>query len=273
MLRLCLFTACIVCSLNLYAQEFFTWIDAQGQIHNSPVNKKESSNVPKPKQTQNRPLDSKPYLSEEEFKQQQRQDKLESPAFFTWIDENGYVHNEFVESESDPVIPPKSTDEHYFDDTYVKTLRLETDVNIGCCHQYQGMFSKILLAKTPYRFMHIDANTPFSFAGESAAAFYVHLDVQQAHAARVLEVIQTKFVGKPSVIALDKNFTPLYQSHALKGVFKEQSWNQLAQTYYALEFVDPDIEFLIWYYPDAQSKKDTEKMELLISWHKQSLTK
>lgn len=273
MLRFCFFTACIVCSLNLHAQEFFTWVDAQGQIHNSPVNKKESSNTPKPKQIQNRLLDSKKYLTEEKFKQQQKQDKKESPAFFTWVDENGYVHNEFVESESDPVITPKNTDERYFDDTYVKTLRLEMHENVGCCQQYQRMFSKTLLAKTPYRFIHIEANTPFSFAGESAPAFYIHLNVQKAHAARVLEVIQTKFVGKPSVIALDKNFTPLYQSHVLKGVFKEQNWSQLAQTYYALEFVDSDIEFLIWYYPDAQKNKNIEKMELLISWHKQSLTK
>lgn len=273
MLRLYFFTVCILCSLNLHAQEFFTWVDAQGRIHNSPVNKQEPSNEAKPKQPQNTSLDSKPYLTEEEFKQQQRQDKRESPAFFTWIDENGHVHNEFVESTDIPVITPKSTDENYFDDTYVKTLRLEVNPNVGCCHQYQRMFSKTLLAKTPYRFMHIEANTPFSFAGESAPAFYIHLDVQKAHAARTLEVIQTKFVGKPSVIALDKNFMPLYQSHALKGVFKEQSWNQLAQTYYALEFVDPDIEFLIWYYPDAQKNKNIEKMELLILWNKQSLAK
>lgn len=259
-------------------QEFFTWVDAQGRIHNSPLKQKKKPKSPKQhsdgteSNTQANQIAGEEYLSEEEFEAKQEKQRQESPAFFTWVDANGQVYNQLIPAPS-KAVKKAATDssEAYLDDVFVKPLRLKNTAEIDCCQQQHSNFTQPLQAKRSYHFINIQAKPHFIFANESAPAFYFSFQGAKKEASRKLDIIQINSSLKPSIIALDESFKPLYQSHALKGVIQPQNWHQTEQTHFALQFDDADIQYLIWYYPNFnKDKKSLEKLELLLLWQAQS---
>lgn len=272
-LALCAFSI-LLFSTKLGAEnkrEFFTWVDAQGRIHNSPVNhKKDSQNTPKQSLNKSEPDNKKEipndeYLTEEEFDSKQQQKRQESPAFFTWVDTNGQVHNQWIPAYSEkPKSGKDDLSEQYFDEVFVKPLRLKNTTNADCCTQYGSYFSSQLKPSLSYHFIKLKAKPAFAFANESAPAFYFNLGPSDGHL-RKLDIIQLYSSLKPSVIALDRDLKPLYQSHSLKGVTQEKSWYQTKQIHFALQLDDADIQYLIWYYPNfIKDEKSLDKLELLL---------
>lgn len=253
-----------LCTSFAFAQEFFTWVDANGQVHNSSVSKSQQAQQAQQSATQ------KPYLSEEEFKRQQAQEKLDNPPFFTWIDTAGQVHNEFIPAPKAQSASQATHTEQYVDDSYVPTLRLAHFKRAQqCCQQYAGVFNQRskLLAKRSYHLVNIQDNPPFKLHTNTAPAFY--LRIPKGNGLRKIEVMQLHATLKPSVIALDSNFVPLHQSHALKGIKRDENWAQNAQRYFALELADKEIAYIIWYYADALAAHKIEQVQLVVRWYTQ----
>lgn len=255
-------------------QEFFTWVDAQGRIHNTSLKQKKNFKQHSDSlesSTKANQIANEKYLSEEEFEAKQEKQKQESPAFFTWVDTNGQVHNQLLPAYSEEAQSQEARlSERYFDEIFVKPLRLKNTANTDCCVQYISDFSPPLKPKLSYHFTTLKAKPDFIFANESAPGFYFNLGASD-RTSRKLDIIQIHSSLKPSVIALDKALKPLHQSHSLKGVIEQENWHQTEQIHFALLLDDADIQYLIWYYPDFyKDKKSLDKLELLLFWKAQS---
>ncbi len=247
------------------AQEFFTWIDSQGRVHNSPVAEKKNSEKSKQQINSRKSTEDKPFLSEDEFKRQQAQDKIDNPAFFTWVDSYGQVHNQriFVAKENSKSQPAT---EAYLDDSYVPTLRLALTDGKDCCQQYISALKhrSKLLKKRTYHLINIQDNPAFRLGNYHAPAFYLRLDADKQ--IRKIDVLQLNAKFKPSVIALDKNFIPIHQSHSLKGVLRAANWQHSAQRYFSVLLADTEIAYLIWYYPQVNSEQEHKQLQLVVRW-------
>lgn len=247
---------------------YYTWVDAQGVIHNtvvatkpdsselkSPVSKTESLEVDASKTDSAKPASEIPkefegFKTEEELQQQIKlgTDK----TFYTWTDADGTLRN----TPKPEVIVEFTATEIVYDAVFAPPFRLPENVTEGaCCVGYKKAF-KLTLEPDSAVSQKINNESVLyqTQQGFIPAGYFVIEDIEKD----IVFIKSFKLSENASfeVIALNSRFQPLYLASELAGLFVEQTWKDLAYTKIMLELSDPEIEYLIIFANDDSVDKE-----------------
>lgn len=261
----------MVVSSSAYAeQDYYTWVDAQGRIHNTPIPESQSSSKPKENNsvsnadtTVEKPEE---FLTEEQLDEKIKKEKKETPPFYTRVDADGRVYNEFVPqldvefASEEPVVTELLAVPFRLDDKYR---------NAGCCSQYlEPLTNSYDLGNAEYKFP-IDDNSPL-FATNTGAkpSLFLALKTPQDNTSSNPESeigressLLDKSVDKRyllemsvfkvnrdvtmNIVALDKAYSTLYSFAALPAIYVDESWKSFAKSSWSLQLDDSEIAYLI----------------------------
>lgn len=241
-------------------QEYFTWVDEQGRVHNSPKAQPASpaSSPASAPATTDAPQG---FLSEEEFEKQQAKDNAERPAFFTWIDGQGRL-------ESQPIAAPKEVDTQALGNEQITNHQLlpsERLTNLpepaACCAQYRAQF-KPLLAFKAQSIRNPQLSTPLRTEQGGVPAWYwsvanFHLGEQKLPE---LTLRLWHSQAPMGLLALDENYLPLYYLERLQVKNHPQTWRSLALQESVIAVADAQVRYFIVFFPEGA--KDNAQIEL-----------
>ncbi len=244
----------LVSSTSSAEQSYYTWVDAQGVIHNTAVatkpSKQESTTETNAEgiieeesedKTKEKPvaISGTEYKTEEEL-QQEIKSGTDKP-FYTWTDADGTIRN----SAKPDLLVEFSSTEIVYDAVFAPPFRLPEEVTNGtCCIDYKDAFKQKLavdgIASQKINSESIPYRTQQGF---TPAGYFV-----MASTERDIVFIKSYKLSKNAsfeVVALNSQFQPLYLASKLSGLFAEQTWKDLAYTKIMIELADPEIEYLI----------------------------
>ncbi len=246
-------------------QEYFTWIDAQGRIHNTPkpANSDQATTDPDAQ----KPVKSAPensttdYLTEDEFAAEQERQRQERPPFFTWIDAEGRLRNETVPQVD--VVVSDSAEMNVTDHTLLPPLRVSDAVrDSGCCGRYRGYFRELLQPYKPVLFSRPELAMPLATKAGDRPAWYWQVPawpVSDDH-----PVLQLRLRGEQvpmALIALDEQWLPLHFIPRLVVQSRDATWKSVAYEETLISVADPAVRAFILYFPQSVGGKATLEVE------------
>ncbi|CCU72050.1 hypothetical protein TOL_1626 [Thalassolituus oleivorans MIL-1] len=266
----------IICSSSAYAEdEYYTWIDAEGRIHNSVVPKDTSADKSSAKKDMPAPVvggdipklpgDDTQYLSEDELKIQQKQDLEDKPPFYIWIDEAGIVHTEMrpegLEDEEEAAQSVTESHDHIF----APPFRLDEKVQDGaCCNMYEQAFIDALTPFKSRMYPDPDLLMPFALKQGDRPAWYVRIGkAGKKTSGQRFVVLRVR--GEPveaSIIALNSDLKPLYFDNKLGLHEYPENWHSVAYQETRILLEDADVAAMIIYLEGATTKT----MSLEVKW-------
>lgn len=252
-------------------KEYFTWIDAQGRIHNTPkptvekpaaasstdqVSKAESDH-----QTVEPPRPSSTYLTEEEFKLEQERQARESPPFFTWIDAEGRLRNEPIPQGSSATETDVQAEDAWYDHTLLPGWRVSAAVReSGCCDSYRGHFRERLQAGKSVLFNRVFLSAPLITREGERPAWYFRIDLDKRTDPESVLRLRLRDTDAPmALIALDAELKPLHFIPQLQRHRVEATWKAVAFYESLISIADKDVRAFILYFPaGAQDRANLE---------------
>ena len=234
-------------------QKYFTWVDAQGNVHSTPIESSEKKEVIPPDEAE-----GSSFLTEEEFERQRAQDKENNPAFFTWTDAEGRIHNSVkpeyvVEFEAPEVVA---------DSVFAPPFRLPIQITKGeCCQQYAQAFS---LEAGPVGVVKIDeASLLYKTRDKSFPAAYFNSDIKSGW-------LGVKLYGMSDgstieLVLLNKDFEPIYLASDLEPMAVGETWSHHGYHKLILELNDADIEYMILFSTDFSGAEYSASLKYDIS--------
>lgn len=254
---------------------YYTWVDAQGVMHNSLITSKKnvdrkSAKIPQEKLDTNTPTNAPDFnlddFPSEENHQKKMDDRIaEKKPFFTWIDAEGVVR-----SEAKPdVMVEFVAEEVVYDAVFAPPFRLPKHIKQGqCCERYAAAFTAAVSFNGSASYQVDDTLYPFQTQSGSVSAGYFSLPELADKEIILLKGYKLPRDSSFEVIALDEAFQPLYLASKLKGLFIEQTWKDVAYKKIMLEISDADVKYLVVFVrPQSLSLKqrDVEKNNLKAS--------
>ena len=266
----------LLSSTSFAKQAYYTWVDAQGVIHNTAVAtepSKQKSNPDSNIETNNSEASAEKLIKEsaeekgsdkaevisgevyktEEELQQEIKSGTDKP-FYTWTDADGTIRN----SAKPDLIVEFSSTEIVYDAVFAPPFRLPEQVTKGaCCIDYKDAFKQKLAVDGVASQKVNSESTPYhTQEGLTPAAYFILGESEN----KIVFIKSYKLSESASfeVIALNSNFQPLYLAGNLSGLFSEQTWKDLAYTKIMIELADPEIAYLIIFANDEGASKDRD---------------
>jgi Domain of unknown function (DUF4124) len=231
---------------SLAEQKYYTWVDAQGNVHNTLIQSK-----PEETKSPQKEFDSEDYLSEEKFQKNLKDKPKGEKPFYTWTDAQGIIRSE---AKPDVVVEFSAT-EVVYDAVFAPPFRVPDYVMQGlCCENYkQAFITKI--GKDGSASYKVNG-TGFLFKTNNAevAASYFSVDDFGKHEILLIKAFEIKENTSFEIIALSDQYKPLYLESSVEGVFVKQTWKDLAYKKVMLEVADPEIKYLIIFVNDDQQE-------------------
>lgn len=241
---------------------YYTWVDANGIVHNTVVTTEEDSSALESVAEKNNPLETtsslevdnsnipeeyKDYKTEAEL--QQQIDSSDDKPFYTWVDGTGRIRND---PKPDMLVEFSAT-EIIYDAVFAPPFRLPEQITEGvCCIDYQDAFTQTLsFDSTASQKISSDSVLYKTRKGFVPAGFFItnfSAKVGEGGVENSIVFIKSFKLSKEAsfeVVALNSQFQPIYLASDLSGLFVEQTWKDLAYTKVMIELSDPEIEYLI----------------------------
>ena len=245
-------------------EEYFTWVDAEGRIHNTL----KSSQTPRQDKTSTsptvRPGDAgDEFLNEEQLASKLAEEQKNKPPFYIWIDSSGQRHTEFVVPETASAVSETSmVEEEFFDHSLIPPMRLPRHIYDGpCCDQYLKAFADNVPENKSVLFTRPGTKALFrTVKGEAPAWFF---NVRPNRANHVLSVILRGDHSVPALLALDKHAKPLHLVPALSGVINQETWASVENRESRIEVADPEATHFILYFPNGAAADTSAEIEWL----------
>jgi hypothetical protein len=247
----------LMAPLTLADPSYYTWVDAQGVIHNTAIETeaKPSKNRVEEK-TQKLTISEKPiakeslkdnqeiedgekFQTEEEFHQNLK--SSDDKPFYTWTDADGTIRN-----NPKPDLELEFTaNEIVYDAVFAPPFRLPSRITEGvCCIEYKDSFVK-KLQRDSLTGQKINNNSLLykTQQGFKPAAFFIVEGIEK----EIIFIKGFKLTeqAKFEIIALNEAYQPIYLTSNLSGLFIKQTWKDLAYSKVMLELSDPEIKYLI----------------------------
>lgn len=245
---------------------YYTWVDAQGVIHNTPIETDSGASQDKAssegfddadredisinESDSAKIVDEESYKTEEEF-QQQLKSSNDKP-FYTYTDADGTIRNspkpdielEFVAAEI------------VYDAVFAPPFRLPENITRGvCCVEYKNNFEKKLKRHSLIGQKINHASELYKTqSGNQPAAFFEIENFEKE--ILFIKGFQLSSKAKFEVIALNEDYQPIYLASDLAGLYIEQTWKDLAYNKVMLEISDADIKYLIIFAIDEDLNMD-----------------
>lgn len=228
-------------------QEYFTWVDAQGRIHNSVVSDKAITD--QPEDADARIVNKNDYLTEEQFEQSLKKETAENPPFFTYVDETGRVRNQVIvdtQIEVEAVDAPVS-----YDHIYAPPFRVSEAMAKGCCDRYRSYFKAVIPAEKSVLLSGFLNTVPMSTRFGAKKAWYFRLDDPSEFRVMQLKLRQTEQdqVLPVSMILADRQFSTLYFTPELSLRLQQGSWSGQPFSDAVVKIDDQAVAAVIIYFP------------------------
>lgn len=239
-------------------QEYFTWVDEQGRIHNTPKPPSENSKTSLQSEAE---LQAGNFLTEEQFQQKLEKDTSDNPPFFTWVDVYGRLQSQEIPQisvEVEDVVRLQAADH-----VLLPPLRLAASIrDLGCCARYRNFFSEVIAAYKPVLFSKPYISVPFKTRSGDKPAWYFRL-AEAASAAvsesRILKLHlrntdaadNSQQTVTVALVALNSKWQPLYFIPQLITQNYLPTWRSEAYRESLVEVVDADIAAFIIYFPES----------------------
>jgi len=247
-----LFSVLLLLALpSLAEQKYYTWVDAQGNVHNTLIQSKpEETKSPK------KEFDSADYPSEEEYQQDLKDKPAGEKPFYTWTDAQGIIRSE---AKPDVIIEFSAT-EVVYDAVFAPPFRLPDYVMQGlCCENYKQAFTTKIAKDGSASYKVNGTEFLFKTNNTEVAASYFSVDDFGKREILLIKAFEIKENTHFEIIALSDQYKPLYLESSVEGVFVKQTWKDLAYKKVMLEVADPEIKYLIIFVKD-------DKQEALINY-------
>lgn len=209
-------------------QKYFTWVDAQGNVHSSPLPESADTNKAGAEQEQ--------FLTEEEFNKEAERKRRENPEFFTWTDAEGRI----VNSVKPDVLVEFSEQEVVADFVFAPPFRLPEVITQGqCCKQYEQGFSAENSA-----LQSINQSSLFYKTQQGQyPAGYFELDIGSGWFA--IKLFDLKDDSNIDLVVLNDEFQPLYLASQLIPLKVKETWSHHGYHKLILELNDSQVRYLI----------------------------
>lgn len=245
--------------------EYFTWIDAEGRIHNTLKSEAESKKPAQaPRQQKSSSADDDTYLTEDEFAAEQERLQREQPPFYTWIDAEGRLRYETIPQPSEKAqAAAEDADVQVSDHTLLPDWRVAEAVrNSGCCQLYQAYFQERLQAFKPVLFSRSDLSAPLLTRNGERPAWYFRLAEQRRGDVDPVLRLRLRDTDAPlALIALDARLKPLHFIPQMERQFTEATWKAVAFYESLISIADPDVHAFILYFPDGAPARANLEVE------------
>jgi len=222
-----LLAACLWWSSAVTAEEgYFTWMDAEGRIHNSPkAEQKAGSDKPAAEQKESSPPSAEKnhehseeheppagYLTESELKRALEKEKQDNPPFYIWTDAQGIIHNEWI-----PVVDqnsPANTEESppvFYDHTLLPPLRVNAEIRqSACCDGFESAFNDLNEAHNPLVLRYIHRKPPFPARQGQRPAWYFRHPLPPAKDYILRLTLHGSSGQDAALVVVDKALKPLH---------------------------------------------------------------
>ncbi len=240
---------------------YYTWVDAQGVMHNTLITPTESANKNSTKETESRPnLNVDDFPSEKEYQQKLNDRSAEKKPFFTWTDAEGVVRSEVKPD----VLVDFVAEEVIYDAVFAPPFRVPSYVKQGqCCQNYSTAFSTTAEFNGSASYQVDDTLFPFQTQSGHVAAGYFSLPKLAAKEIILLKGYKLPKDSAFEIIALDEAYQPLYLATKLNGLFIEQTWKDLAYKKILLEISDVEIKYLIVFVQSGESALSNYRLSVM----------
>lgn len=257
----------VILLLPLFAmaeQEYFTWVDAQGRIHNSLVSREPEEKSDAGKQNDgvseqvqdiknkvpSLSADKNEYLTEEQFAQKLEQDKVDNPPFFTYVDEAGQVRNQVIidsQIEVEELDAPVS-----YDHIYAPPFRVSDKMAKQCCNRYRSYFKERIPAEKSVLLSGFLNTIPISTRFGPKQAWYFKLTNPSDFRILQLKLRQNDQISTSPIamILADRQFDALYFAPELSMISNDGSWFGQPSRNALLKIDDPEVMSVIVYFPE-----------------------
>ena len=261
--------------------KYYTWVDAEGRIHNSPV---ESPDAPHSDKNADESADKKAvtspgastpaatdeFLTEEQLEEKLRRYDEDNPAFYLWVDPQGGVHTQTYDAdeEQEAAASDVSGDTGAiigWDTMLAPPFRVPAEVaQSPCCEAFKSEFEK---ARKPLRSVQLfDPVRYRSFVTEQGnrPAWYVDIGraAKDSSGQRFLVLRVRGASVKSSLLVLNDSFKPLYFEKTLYATEHPETWHGVAYQEMKILIEDADVSAFILY-PDL---KPAEELSLEVRW-------
>jgi len=244
-------------------QEYFTWVDEQGRIHNSikPPSEK-SEDLPQASNAQ-----ESDFLTEEEFQEKLAKDNADNPPFYTWIDAQGRLQSQEIPQVNIEV--EELTQLQAADHSLLPPLRVAAEIrNAGCCAQYTHLFKETIPEYDSVVFSQPQMSVPFKTRSGDKPAWYFRLTGSNGAARRALNLYlrgtdePEKGAATVALIALNKQLQPLYFIPQLITQSYLSTWRSEAYRESLVSILDTEVSAFIIYFPESV----TASASLQVEW-------
>jgi hypothetical protein len=251
----------------LAEQKYYTWVDAQGNIHNSPVpsNSAASSSKPTSSTSTNtdeastglakdsksgfQTLNSEDFPSEEEFQKNLNDKPDGEKPFYTWIGPDGVIRNEV---KPDVIVEFTAT-EMVYDAAFALPFRLPEYVTQGlCCESYAEHFNSSLNPKGSASFKVEKGSNAFKTQEGDVSAAYFSFTYPAAQETLTIKAFKIPKNSVFEIIALSSEYKPLYLASEINGSFVEETWKDIAYKQVMIEMSDPEIKHMVVFIKNDQ---------------------
>ena len=236
--------------------EYFTWVDAQGRIHNTPkpASGNESGGGQKsPAVSAKTTGEFSEFLPEEDFDAEQKRQREEAPPFFTWIDAEGRLRNEIVPAGDSAAVVAQEISPS--DHTLLPPLRVPASVReAGCCGIYRPYFREHLIPYKSVLFSRPELSLPLATRSGDRPAWYWTVPAVLSSASAEGSLLQLRLRGSDApmaLIALDEQFLPLHFIPSLVVQHTEATWKSVAFQESLIRVPDRDVRAFILYFPEG----------------------
>ena len=248
-------------------QKYYTWVDAQGNIHNSPVPSNSASSNSNPANStltdtdeasaglNNDPktgvqaLNPEDYPSEEEYQQNLNDKPDGEKPFYTWVGPDGVIRNEV---KPDVIVEFTAT-EMVYDAAFALPFRLPEYVSQGlCCESYAEHFSSSLNPGGSVSFRIEQGSHAFKTQEGDVSAAYFSFAYPAAQETLTIKAFKIPKDSVFEIIALSHEYKPLYLASEVSGSFVAETWKDIAYKQVIIEMSDPEITHMVVFIKNNQ---------------------
>jgi len=224
-------------------QKYFTWVDAQGNVHSTPIQSTDESQSDEARARLNKDA----FITEEQSEAERKKHQQDNPAFFTWIDAEGRVRNSVkpeyvVEFESAELVA---------DAVFAPPFRLPIEITQGeCCEVYAEAFETAPETIGPKK---VDSSSYFyKTRGASVPAAYIKPAINDGWMG--LKLYQFNDESTIDLVLLNKEFKPIHLASGLSPLAVEETWSHHGYHKLILELNDEKVEYIIVFSTDFAGK-------------------
>ena len=224
-------------------QKYYTWVDAQGNVHNTPVPDSSDDGNSDNRSGQSNPASSEQenFLTEEEFNAEAQRRKKENPAFFTWTDAEGRI----VNSVKPEMLVEFSEQEVVADFVFAPPFRLPEVITQGkCCKQYQQAFQADF---EPTQVINGGGLFYKTQKGEYPAGYF---KLGEDSGWFALKLFSLTDKASLDLVVLNEVYQPIYLASGLVPLKVDETWSHHAYHKLILELNDPQAKYLILFSVD-----------------------